>query len=48
MSLSIPRDFSNSIRFLSIDATLKAKSGNTGMPIGMADIATVLWTKFLK
>ncbi|QWU98822.1 transketolase [Francisella salimarina] len=48
MSLSIPREFSNAIRFLSIDATLKAKSGHPGMPMGMADIATVLWTKFLK
>ena len=48
MSLSIPREFSNAIRFLSIDATLKAKSGHPGMPMGMADIATVLWTRFLK
>ncbi|QIW10539.1 transketolase [Francisella sp. LA112445] len=48
MSLSIPQEVSNAIRFLSIDATLKAKSGHPGMPMGMADIATVLWTKFLK
>lgn len=48
MSLSIPREFSNAIRFLSIDAVSKAKSGHPGMPMGMADIATVLWTKFLK
>lgn len=46
MSLTISQEFSNAIRFLSIDATLKAKSGHPGMPMGMADIATVLWTKF--
>lgn len=48
MCLSIPREFSNAIGFLSIDATLKAKSGHPGMPMGRADIATVLWTRFLK
>jgi len=48
MSLKIPQEFSNAIRFLSIDAVLKANSGHPGMPMGMADIATVLWTKFLK
>ena len=48
MSQSIPQEFSNAIRFLSIDAVLKANSGHPGMPMGMADIATVLWTKFLK
>ncbi|QIV94889.1 transketolase [Allofrancisella frigidaquae] len=48
MSLPIFQEFSNAIRFLAIDATLKAKSGHPGMPMGMADIATVLWTKFLK
>lgn len=48
MFLSISQEFSNAIRFLSIDATLKAKSGHPGMPMGMADVATVLWTKFLK
>src|ERR1700677_3952429 len=38
----------NSIRFLALDAVEKAKSGHPGMPMGMADIATVLFTKFLK
>jgi len=38
----------NAIRVLSLDAVHKAKSGHQGMPLGMADIATVLWTKFLK
>ena len=32
---------------LSIDAVEKAKSGHPGMPMGMADIATVLWREFL-
>ena len=39
---------SNCIRFLSIDAVQKAKSGHPGMPMGMADIATVLYKSHLK
>ncbi|MDP3706079.1 MAG: transketolase [Legionellaceae bacterium] len=38
----------NAIRFLSVDAVEQAQSGHPGMPLGMADIATVLWTSFLK
>jgi transketolase len=38
----------NAIRALSMDAVHKAKSGHQGMPLGMADVATVLWTRFLK
>ncbi len=38
----------NTIRTLSIDAVEKANSGHPGMPMGMADVAYVLWTKFLK
>ena len=38
----------NAIRALSIDAIDKAKSGHPGMPLGMADIAQVLWNDFLK
>lgn len=38
----------NAIRFLSIDAVEKAKSGHPGMPMGMADVATVLWSQFLR
>lgn len=38
----------NAIRFLSIDAVELAQSGHPGMPLGMADIATVLWKLFLK
>ncbi|MBI0164034.1 transketolase [Bartonella sp. M0283] len=37
----------NAIRFLSIDAIEKANSGHPGLPMGAADIATVLYTKFL-
>lgn len=38
----------NAIRALSMDAVQKADSGHPGMPMGMADVATVLFTKFLK
>ena len=41
-------NLANCIRFLSIDAVEKAKSGHPGMPMGMADIATVLYKNFLK
>ena len=41
-------NMANAIRFLSIDAVEKAKSGHPGLPMGMADVATVLFTKFLK
>ena len=42
------RDMANAIRFLAADAVEKAKSGHPGMPMGMADVATVLYTRFLK
>ena len=38
----------NAIRALAMDAVEQAKSGHPGMPMGMADVATVLWTQFLK
>lgn len=38
----------NAIRVLSMDAVHKARSGHQGMPLGMADVATVLWSRFLK
>ena len=41
------RDRADAIRFLSIDAVQKANSGHPGMPMGMADIAEVLWGDFL-
>ena len=42
------KDLANAIRFLSIDAVEKANSGHPGMPMGMADVATVLFRYFLK
>lgn len=42
------RDLANALRFLSIDAVQQAKSGHPGMPMGMADIAQVLWNDFLQ
>src|SRR5690606_1522320 len=42
------RDLTNAIRFLAIDAVEAAKSGHPGMPMGMADIAEVLWNDFLR
>ena len=42
------KDLANTIRFLSIDAVEKANSGHPGMPMGMADVVTVLLKDFLK
>ncbi|MEL6861612.1 MAG: transketolase [Pseudomonadota bacterium] len=47
MSVST-RDMANAIRALSIDAVETAKSGHVGLPLGMADAATVLFSKFMK
>ncbi|GAK69926.1 transketolase [Agrobacterium rubi] len=41
------RELANCIRFLSMDAVQQAKSGHPGMPMGMADIATVLFSEFM-
>ena len=38
----------NAIRALSMDAVQAANSGHPGMPMGMADVAAVLWSKYLK
>lgn len=45
--MSYQKKYADAIRFLSIDAVEKANSGHPGMPMGMADIATVLWREFL-
>ena len=41
-------ELANAIRALSMDAVQKAKSGHPGAPMGMADIAEVLWNDYLK
>ncbi len=51
-SIKVPdfpiKDMGNAIRFLSADAVQNANSGHPGMPMGMADVATVLFSQFLK
>ena len=42
------RDMANAIRALAMDAVQQADSGHPGMPMGMADVATILFTRFLK
>ncbi len=42
------RELANAVRALSMDAVQKANSGHPGMPMGMADIAEVLWNDYLK
>ena len=42
------RELANAIRALAMDAVQKANSGHPGMPMGMADIATILWRDFLR
>lgn len=41
-------DLANAVRFLAVDAVEAANSGHPGMPMGMADVATVLFTQFMK
>ena len=47
MARDIDQLAADAIRVLSIDAVQKANSGHPGMPMGMADIAVVLWSQFL-
>ncbi|MGI9585547.1 MAG: transketolase [Acidimicrobiia bacterium] len=47
MTRSIEQRAADTIRTLSMDAVQKANSGHPGMPMGMADIAVVLWSKYL-
>ncbi|CEG55677.1 transketolase [Legionella fallonii] len=46
--MNLSKELANALRILSVDAVNQAQSGHPGMPLGMADIATVLWKKFLK
>lgn len=46
--MSTRKDKANAIRALAMDAVQQAKSGHPGMPMGMADIAEVLWSDFLR
>ena len=47
-SLELSRKMADAIRFLAVDAVQAAKSGHPGMPMGMADVATVLFSDFIK
>ncbi len=48
MTRPVEQQAADTIRVLSVDAIQKANSGHPGMPMGMADIAVVLWSKYLK
>src|SRR5580765_5282063 len=48
MKTTIDTHGANAIRMLAVDAVQQANSGHPGMPMGMADIATVLWTRHLR
>ncbi|MFZ5608738.1 MAG: hypothetical protein ACOY99_03915, partial [Pseudomonadota bacterium] len=43
-----PREMAQAVRVLAMDAVERAGSGHPGMPLGMADAATVLFSRFLK
>src|SRR5215469_17137809 len=48
VGMTTRRELANCIRALSMDAVQRANSGHPGMPMGMADIAQVLWSDFLE
>jgi len=48
MPVASHRDMANAIRALAMDAVERANSGHPGLPMGMADVATVLFTRFLR
>lgn len=48
MNNELTTNLSNCIRFLSIDAVQRANSGHPGMPMGISDVATILFSEFLK
>ena len=45
---TVLKDMANAIRALSMDAVQAANSGHPGMPMGMADVATVLYSKIFE
>ena len=47
-TISASKDMANALRLLAADAVQRANSGHPGMPMGMADVATVLFSRFLK
>ncbi|MFI5400187.1 MAG: transketolase [SAR324 cluster bacterium] len=47
-ALGYPAHGANALRFLAMDAVQQANSGHPGLPMGMADVATVLWNEFLQ
>ena len=48
MNTAIGTPAASAIRMLAVEAVQRANSGHPGMPMGMADIATVLWTRHLR